>query len=298
MLTVEALSKEKIYNIINEAIAFANGKTAQAEKEIFVANLFFEDSTRTKTSFDVAQRKLGLTVVPFDINQSSVNKGESLYDTVKTLHSIGVELAVIRHKKDRYFDELQGINMTIINGGDGVGNHPSQTMLDLMTIYQEFGKIEGLNIGIVGDIKHSRVAHSNAEALKKLGANVFYSGPKEWFDEDINQNNLFKEMDELVQSVDVLMLLRIQHERHESKSIFSADEYLQQYGLTIAREKMMKPKAIIMHPAPVNRGVEIHTDLVECNRSRIFKQMQNGVYARMAIIKDALESRGYNFIVK
>jgi aspartate carbamoyltransferase catalytic subunit len=296
MLTVEELSKGKIYSIIDEALQFSNGKKVFSESEIFAVNLFFEDSTRTKTSFDVAERKLGLTVIPFDINQSSVNKGETLYDTVKTLKSIGVDIAVIRHKKDRYFDELKGIDMAVINGGDGVGNHPSQTILDLMTMYQEFGKIEGLNIGIVGDIKHSRVAHSNAESLKKLGANVYYSGPKEWFDEDIIQNNEFKEMDEFIKQVDVLMMLRIQHERHEFKSTITTQQYLQQYGLTIEREKMMKANAIIMHPAPVNRDVEIDTSLVECKRSRIFKQMENGVYARMAIIKDALENRGYNFI--
>ena len=298
MLTIADTSTEKINKILVDAISFAEGKTMGLDKGVFVSNLFFEDSTRTKTSFEVAQRKLGLQVIPFDVTHSSVNKGESLYDTVKTMKSIGIDLVVIRHKNDRYFDELKRIDIGLINGGDGTGNHPSQSMLDLMTIKQEFGKFEGLHVGIVGDVKHSRVAHSNAEALEKLGAKVSFSGPENWFDKEIINSGAFQQLDDLIGTVDVLMLLRIQHERHDQKSIFSIDEYLPKYGLTKAREKNMKPNAIIMHPAPVNRGVEIDSDLVECKRSRIFKQMENGVFARMAILKDVLESRGYHFMEK
>ncbi|MCW3169994.1 aspartate carbamoyltransferase catalytic subunit [Chryseobacterium sp. 09-1422] len=294
MFTITELSTEKINKILTEALAFANGKTAKIEGEVFCSNLFFEDSTRTKTSFDVAERKLGLQVVPFDASNSSVNKGESLYDTVKTIESIGVNLVVIRDKKDRYFDELKNINIPVINGGDGTGNHPSQCMLDLLTIYQEFGTFEGLKIGIVGDVKHSRVANSNAEALRRLGAKVYFSGPEQWFDEGALINGTYLSVDEMIHDVDVLMLLRIQHERHDSKMSFSASEYHKKYGLTKAREKTMKKEAIIMHPAPINRGVEIDTDLVECERSRIFKQMQNGVFARMAILKNALEEKGFS----
>lgn len=298
MLTIAELSPEKIYKILDDAMLFSEGKIMKADKEVFVSNLFFEDSTRTKTSFEVAERKLGLNVIPFDVNQSSVNKGETLYDTIKTMKAIGINLAVIRHKKDRYFDELQDVDIPIINAGDGTGNHPSQSMLDLMTIKQEFQKFEGLHVGIVGDLKHSRVAHSNAEALLKLGAKVSFSGPKEWFDEESINSGVFQELDDLIETVDVLMLLRIQHERHDHKTKMTADEYLNKYGLTAERENRMKPHAIIMHPAPVNRGVEIDSCLVECSRSRIFKQMENGVYARMAILKDALENKGYNFLTK
>jgi aspartate carbamoyltransferase catalytic subunit len=295
MFTITELSTERINSIVTEALAFANGKTAKIEGEVFCSNLFFEDSTRTKTSFDIAERKLGLQVVPFDASHSSVNKGESLYDTVKTIESLGVNLVVIRDKKDRYFDELNNIKIPVINGGDGTGNHPSQCMLDLMTIYQEFGKFEGLKIGIVGDVKHSRVANSNAEALRRLGAKVYFSGPEQWFDEGALSNGTYLSVDELIKEVDVLMLLRIQHERHDSKMSFSASDYHRKYGLTKEREKAMKKEAIIMHPAPINRGVEIDTDLVECERSRVFKQMQNGVFARMAILKEALEKEGYTF---
>lgn len=295
MFTITELSTERINRIVQEALSFAEGKTARIEGEVFCSNLFFENSTRTKTSFDIAERKLGLQVVPFDASNSSVNKGESLYDTVKTIESLGVNLVVIRDKKDRYFEELKNIKIPVINGGDGTGNHPSQCMLDLMTIYQEFGKFEGLKVGIVGDVKHSRVANSNAEALRRLGAKVYFSGPEQWFDEGALINGTYLSVDELIHEVDVLMLLRIQHERHDSKMSFSASEYHRKYGLTKEREKAMKKEAIIMHPAPINRGVEIDSDLVECERSRIFRQMQNGVFARMAILKEALEKEGYIF---
>ncbi|WP_295230209.1 aspartate carbamoyltransferase catalytic subunit [uncultured Chryseobacterium sp.] len=295
MFTITELSTERINRIVKEALAFAEGKTARIEGEVFCSNLFFEDSTRTKTSFDIAERKLGLQVVPFDAANSSVNKGESLYDTVKTLESLGINLVVIRDKKDRYFDELKNIRIPVINGGDGTGNHPSQCMLDLMTIYQEFGKFEGLKVGIVGDVKHSRVANSNAEALRRLGAKVYFSGPEQWFDEGALINGTYLSVDEMIHEVDVLMLLRIQHERHDAKISFSAAEYHRKYGLTKEREKAMKKEAIIMHPAPINRGVEIDSDLVECERSRVFRQMQNGVFARMAILKEALEKEGHTF---
>lgn len=295
MLTISDLAPETINQLLKEADAFANGKTSKVKSEIFVSNLFYENSTRTKTSFDIAERKLGLQVVPFDVSTSSMNKGESLYDTVKTLEALGVNLVVIRHYQDAYYKELESIDMPIINGGDGKGYHPTQTMLDLLTIYQEFGRFEGLKIGIVGDVKHSRVANSNAEALRKLGAKVYFSGPSEWFDEGAIINGTFVSLDDLVKEVDVLILLRIQHERHGEKMQISLEKYHKKYGLTKEREKAMKPEAIIMHPAPINRGVEIDSDLVECERSRIFKAMENGVYARMAILKHELENKGFEF---
>ena len=296
MLTTADLTVEKINSLLIAADEFSKGKVLKPTKEIYVSNLFFEDSTRTKTSFDIAERKLGLQVVPFDVTSSSVNKGESLYDTVKTLQSLGVNLLVIRHKEDQFYKELKEIDLPIINGGDGTGNHPSQTLLDLMTIHQEFGKFKGLKIGIVGDVKHSRVANSNAVALRKLGAKVYFSGPEKWFDEGAIINGPYLSIDDLVKEVDVLMLLRIQHERHDEKMKISLNNYHKKFGLTLDREKTMKENAIIMHPAPINRGVEIHDDLVESPRSRIFQQMRNGVFARMAILKDALESKGFEFL--
>ena len=295
MLRITELSAEKINSLLKTADEFSKGKNLKAKKEIFVSNLFFENSTRTKTSFDIAERKLGLNVVPFDIQSSSLNKGESLYDTIKTLESLGIDLCVIRHEKEKFYNELKNINSIIINGGDGTNDHPSQNLLDLMTIYQEFGKFKGLKIGIVGDVKHSRVANSNAQALRKLGAKVYFSGPEKWFDEGTIINGTYQSINELVKEVDVLMLLRIQHERHGEKMKITLDNYHKKFGLTKEREKKMKKNAIIMHPAPINRGVEIDDDLVECKRSRIFKQMENGVFVRMAILYTALEQRGFEF---
>ena len=295
MLAISHFSPKKIELILDQALEMADGKKYTAQDEIFVSNLFFEDSTRTKISFEMAERKLGLSVIPFDTSQSSVNKGESLYDTSKTLESIGLNLLVIRHGQNQYYDELKNIKIPIINAGDGTGNHPSQTMLDLMTIKQEFGSFKDLKIAIAGDVKHSRVANSACDILRKLGSKVYFSGPREWFDEGSLMNGTYREIDGLIPEIDVLMLLRIQHERHHQKIKYSPEEYLRKYGLTKEREKKMKPSAIIMHPAPVNRNVEIDSDLVECSRSRIFKQMENGVFARMAILKNILEQKGFTF---
>lgn len=289
-LTTTDLSIEDINEILTDAEYFINGGTWRPERNIFIANLFFENSTRTKCSFEVAERKLGLDIIPFEVSTSSVSKGETLYDTVKTLEAIGVNAVVIRHSQDRYFDELEDkTDSAIINAGDGCGHHPTQSLLDLLTIKQEFGGFEGLKIAIIGDIRHSRVARSNAEALTRLGANVVFSGPSEWFDNGLLQNGEYEPIDEAVKSADVVMLLRIQHERHGDNAVKSIDEYHHSYGLTIEREKTMKDRSIIMHPAPVNRGVEIADSLVECKRSRIFKQMKNGVFIRMAVLKKVIE---------
>ena len=295
MIKLSRLSLESVEKLLHQALEFANGKTVKAKSDIFVANLFFEDSTRTKISFEVAEKKLGLNVVHFDESKSSINKGESLLDTIKTLESIGINLSVIRHQKTRFYDELKGVKMGVVNAGDGIGHHPSQALLDLITIKQEFGDFKDLKVGIVGDIKHSRVANSDAATLRRLGAKVYFSGTREWFDEGSLMNGTYRDLDALVTDVDVLMLLRIQHERHDEKMKLTPQDYLKKYGLTKEREQKMKPNAIIMHPAPINRGVEIDSDLVECERSRIFKQMQNGVFARMAILKKVLEERGFEF---
>lgn len=290
LLTTNELKVEEIYQILSDAKKFSDGMKWRPENQMFTANLFFEPSTRTKSSFEVAERRLGLEVIPFEVLTSSVQKGETLYDTVKTLESIGVNAVVIRHQQDRYFDELVGkVNIPIINGGDGCGHHPTQSLLDLMTIYQEFNGFAGLKVAIIGDIRHSRVARSNADVLSRLGAEVIFSGPEDWFDHRSLDHSKFRPVDQAIQQSDVVMLLRVQHERHQQKGSFTASEYHQQYGLTLERERLMKPGSIIMHPAPVNRNVEIADSLVECERSRIFKQMQNGVFVRMAALKRSLE---------
>jgi aspartate carbamoyltransferase catalytic subunit len=291
LLTTTELSVEEVLEILSEAQSFANGREWHPNRPMFAANLFFEPSTRTKSSFEMAERKLGLQVIPFEVKTSSVQKGETLYDTVKTLESIGVNTVVIRHEKDQYFEELTDkIGIPIINAGDGCGHHPTQSLLDLLTIRQEFGRFAGLKVAIIGDIRHSRVARSDANILTRLGAEVVFSGPDQWFDKEIISNCQFETVDQAIASSDVIMLLRIQHERHHEKGSLLLGDYHRQFGLTVEREKMMKAGSIIMHPAPVNRNVEIADSLVECGRSRIFKQMQNGVFVRMAAIKRSLES--------
>lgn len=288
LLSMDEVSTEEIMTILNRAAEFEAGAQPQLEKEYFVANLFFEPSTRTKISFEVAERRVGATVIPFDTGFSSVLKGETLYDTVKTIQQSGIDAVVIRHKQDAYYEELlEGLDVAIVNAGDGAGQHPSQSLLDLYTIYKEFGRFEGVQVTIAGDISHSRVAKSDAIALEKLGADVHFVCPPEWQGEFNAQH----EWNQQIETSDVIMLLRVQHERDAAYEGFTTESYHAQYGLTVEREKQMKDGAIIMHPAPINRGVEIDSSLVECERSRIFAQMKNGLYIRMAIMEQILKGR-------
>ena len=289
LLRIRDLSKDELMGILMDAQLFgASQKDWQLPQRRLVANLFFEPSTRTHYSFASAEHQLGCCVEDFTAAGSSVEKGESLYDTVKTFESVGYDAVVIRHRQDEYFRELEGIEIPIINAGDGAGNHPTQCLLDLLTLYQEFGRIEGIRLAIIGDIQHSRVASSNREAMELLGGEWVFSGPPQWQREGYP----YMPIDEAVEWADAVMMLRIQHERHASAMQMSKAEYLQRYGLTKERASRMKPHAIIMHPAPVNRDVEIDSDLVESPKSRIFKQMSNGVLVRKAVIKRAL---GYEF---
>lgn len=295
LLTVEALSDQEVMGLIRRGQEFKNGAKWTPQKEqYFATNLFFENSTRTHKSFEVAEKKLGLDVIEFDAKTSSVQKGETLYDTVLTMSALGVDVAVIRHGDENYYDELiqsKTIQCSIINGGDGSGQHPSQCLLDLMTIYEEFGHFDGLKVAIVGDITHSRVAKSNMQMLKRLGAEVYFSGPAQWYDESFDVYGTYRPLDELIEEMDVMMLLRVQHERHDGNESFSKEEYHQEYGLTEERSMKMKRNAIIMHPAPVNRDVEIADSLVESLQSRITQQMTNGVYVRMAILEAVLHGK-------
>lgn len=295
LLTVEALNNQEVLGLIRRAQQFKQGVASpKLKRDYYAANLFFENSTRTHKSFDMAERKMGLNVIEFDTSTSSVNKGESLYDTVLTMSAIGVDVCVIRHSEENYYHQLmesKTIRCSLINGGDGSGQHPTQCLLDLMTIYEEFGRFKGLNVAIVGDITHSRVAKSNMQMLKRLGANVFFSGPDEWYDAQYEAFGSFMALDELVPNMDVIMLLRVQHERHDGTELFDKEAYHQAYGLTEERASLMAKQAIIMHPAPVNRDVELADSLVESLSSRIVMQMTNGVFMRMAILEAILEGK-------
>lgn len=284
LLRICDLTKEELIDILNDAHAFSCSHSDwQLPDRTLIANLFFEPSTRTHYSFASAELQLGAKIEDFSAAGSSVEKGETLYDTVKTFESIGYDALVIRHSSDEYFKQLENINIPILNAGDGCGNHPTQCLLDLLTIYQEFKTFTNIKVAIIGDVAHSRVANSLKEAMELLGGETRFSGPDEWIQKDAS----YLPVDEAVKWADAVMMLRIQHERHKETMALSKEEYLETYGLTIEREKMMKPHAIIMHPAPVNRGVEIDDALVECERSRIFKQMSNGVLVRKAVIKRA-----------
>ncbi len=287
LLTMNDLTNSEILDLLNDAKAFSSSHSDWQLpdcNQALTANLFFEPSTRTHYSFLSAEKQLGLPTVDFNPETSSLTKGETLYDTVRTFESVGYKLLVIRHPQDEYFKELESIQVPIINAGDGKGNHPSQCLLDLLTLYNEFGHLDGLNVLICGDVAHSRVAASDKEALERFGANVRFSGPKEWEREGYP----FSDFDDSIEWADAIIMLRIQRERGAKLESLSDDEYLEKYGLTKARYARMKEHAIIMHPAPVNRGVEIDSDLVESEKSRIFEQMHNGMLVRKAIVKRAL----------
>ncbi|AXH98642.1 aspartate carbamoyltransferase catalytic subunit [Sporosarcina sp. PTS2304] len=288
LVSMKDLTVEEIMLILERAANFKRLGFRELPGTYTVCNLFFEPSTRTKTSFEMAERKVGAEVIPFETSFSSTLKGETLYDTIKTLESIGLDALVIRHPSDGFYKELiDRTSVAIINAGDGSGQHPTQSLLDIFTIQEEFGSFEGLKVLIAGDISHSRVARSNAEALRKLGAQVTFLCPPEWAGEFDSVDN----WDEVIDTSDVVMLLRVQHERHNTEMAYTKTAYHEQYGLTIERATRMKKEAIIMHPAPVNRDVEIADSLIESPQSRIFKQVENGVYIRAAILEIILKGR-------
>ena len=282
LVKMSDLSKEEVYDLIQRALELNGGASPIQRPDLIAANLFFENSTRTKHSFEVAQMKLGLQVLNFEASTSSLNKGETLYDTCKTLEAIGCNMLVIRHSQEAYYQELEGLTIPIVSGGDGSGEHPSQCLLDLMTLYEHFGRIEGLEVVIAGDIKNSRVARSNYHMLTRLGAKVQFVGPQVFADPTFGQ---MVDFDQLIGQVDACMLLRVQFERHQEAVALSQADYHAHYGLTLARYQELKPQAIVMHPAPVNRDMEIASELVEAPQSRIFTQMTNGRYMRQAILE-------------
>ncbi len=285
LLTLSDVRISEVMALLNEAQAFRDKAIFPNLSGKVACNLFFEASTRTQYSFCVAEEKLGMRVVSFHPESSSLQKNESFYDTVKTFDSFGVDALVIRHSENEYYRQLLGhVRAPILNGGDGTGNHPTQSLLDLLTIRQEFGGFAGLKVAIIGDVKHSRVAHTNYEIMRRLGIKVVVSGPEDFMAPELYTEDL----NEAITTSDVVMLLRIQYERHRMRDHFTQEDYHQKYGLTRKRVDSMKKGAIIMHPAPVNRNVEIADDLVECEKSRIFKQMENGVYIRMAALHRAI----------
>ncbi|WP_339062366.1 aspartate carbamoyltransferase catalytic subunit [Tepidibacillus marianensis] len=293
LLTIQELTSEEIEKMIHRASYFEQYHPfiRPQFQNRFVANLFLEASTRTRFSFEVAEKRLGTEVLQFQPNISSLTKGESLLDTLKTLESLGAEAAIIRIREEGILQELsRQVSLRIVNAGEGQFSHPTQALLDLFTIKKYFHNLKGLNVAIIGDITHSRVAKSDALLLKKMGANVLLSGPESLMNKSIGDAVLPTE--EAIQQADVVIMLRIQFERQESEYLNEKGRYREQYGFTVDRLKHLQPHAIILHPAPVNRGLEMDDEVVDHPQSKIFEQIHNGVWIRMAVIERALGGTG------
>lgn len=258
-----------------------------------VINLFFEPSTRTRTSFEIAAKRLSADAINISASTSSLSKGESLLDTAQNLQAMSPDAIVIRHPSPGVPHQLSRmVSASIINGGDGAHEHPTQALLDAFTIREHKGRIGGLQIAIVGDIMHSRVARSNCHLLTKLGAHVRIAGPRTLipvaYDKLIENSEgsliVCDRIDEAIAGSDVVMMLRIQRERMTDAFLPSLKEYSVQYGLTLRRLELAASDCIVMHPGPINRGIEISSEVVDSARSLILDQVANGVAVRMAIL--------------
>jgi aspartate carbamoyltransferase catalytic subunit len=297
LLGIEDLSRDEILEILDTAETFQEVSTRPIKKVPTlrgktVINLFFEASTRTRTSFEIAGKRLSADVVNISASASSVSKGETLIDTAKTLDAMASDCVVIRHSASGAPHTLARLTKaSIINGGDGAHEHPTQALLDACTIRQRKGRLNDLKVAIVGDIAHSRVARSNAHLLTKFGSHVWLCATptlmplgieKMVFDGEFL--HLTHSMDEAIQDADVIMMLRVQFERMSESFFPSVREYFRYYGLTSARASKANSDVIIMHPGPMNRGVEIATDVADGPYSVILDQVSAGVAVRMAIL--------------
>jgi aspartate carbamoyltransferase catalytic subunit len=256
-------------------------------RDITIANLFFENSTRTKLSFELAQKRLSADVINFSASQSSINKGETLIDTVKNILAMKVDMIVIRHPDPGTADFLsKNINSCVINAGDGTHEHPSQALLDAFSLQEKFGGLSRKRVAIVGDILHSRVALSNIYALKMLGAEVGVCAPKSLLPKHIKTLgvNVFLDLTKTLKWCDAVNMLRIQNERMDLNYFPSTREYSQNFGLTTKRLENLKKEIVILHPGPINRGVEISSEVADSDQAIILDQVENGVAIRMAVI--------------
>lgn len=252
-----------------------------------IALLFAEPSTRTRFSFEVAIRYLGGHPLVMNLQESSLKKGETLEDTVCNLEALGVQAIIVRHSEAGIPERIaQAVSIPIINAGDGANEHPTQGLLDLYTLIEHFGSVEGKQVGIVGDILHSRVARSSYFALKGMGAKVSLCGPTFFMPSDLTQWNVTttQDFDSLLPQLDAVMMLRVQHERRHENLITSLEDYHADFGLTMKRLAMMKPGSVVMHPGPINRGVEIESEVADGENSLILRQVRNGVAVRMAVL--------------
>jgi len=292
LLDIESLGVDEILTVLDTARAFkAVGERAikkvPALRGKTVVNLFVEPSTRTRISFELAAQRLTADVVNFSAEASSLKKGETLRDTARNLEALNADFIVIRHSASGAPHFLSRfLRASVINAGDGAHEHPTQALLDAFTIRERRGKIEGLNVTILGDILYSRVARSNIWALTKLGARVTLCGPSTLVPRVFEKMgcNVTYNVEEAIAGADIINLLRIQHERQRKTMFPSLGEYTSLFGLTKARLARAKPDALIMHPGPINRGVEIDSEIADCSRSLILDQVTNGLAVRMAVL--------------
>ncbi len=293
LLGLEELSAEEITLILDKAQAFKQLMAGSRKKLSILAdktcvNLFFENSTRTRTSFSLAARRLGADTVDFSADTSSLSKGETVIDTAKNIEAMGVDAMVVRHRTPGTPHLLaQNLECSVINAGDGPHEHPTQGLLDILTIRQRFGHVDGLTVALVGDIAHSRTARSNIWGLKRLGAHVIVCGPStlvspRWA--EIGVEYCYK-LDDILARVDVLNLLRIQFERQFSRPFPSVREYAHLYAMNRQRLARTKENILVIAPGPINRGVEVTPDVADGPHSAILEQVSNGLAVRMAVLQ-------------
>ncbi|SDS28511.1 aspartate carbamoyltransferase [Formosa sp. Hel1_31_208] len=292
LLGIKYLNKKDIQLIFETADHFKEVinrpiKKVPSLRDITIANLFFENSTRTKLSFELAEKRLSADVINFSASQSSVKKGETLIDTVNNILSMKVDMVVMRHPNPGACVFLsRHVDASIINAGDGAHEHPTQALLDSYSIRERLGEVKGKNVVIVGDILHSRVALSNIYALQLQGANVMVCGPKTLLPKYIKDLGVLVETDlrKALNWCDVANMLRVQNERMDISYFPTTREYTQQYGVNKALLNSLDKEITIMHPGPINRGVEITSDVADSDQAIILDQVQNGVAIRMAVI--------------
>ncbi len=295
LVSIDSLSKDEILMILDTAdsmkqILRRDRKKVPPLQGKTAVMLFIEASTRTRTSFELAAKRLSADTISLTPDASSLTKGETLFDTVKNLEAMQVDYVVLRHPQSGAAERLaKQVDASVVNAGDGWHEHPTQALLDLMTIRERFQKFEGLNVLIVGDIAHSRVARSNIYGLNKLGAKVMVAGPGTLIPPGLAGDSeypveVYNRLEDALPKADVVMMLRIQLERIGQSLFPSEGEYARFFGLTAARLKLAKSHAIVMHPGPVNRGLEIASDVVDGSSSVILPQVENGVATRMAVL--------------
>lgn len=303
LLGLKETSREDITAILDDAVKLKKDVLEQDIKKSNILSgksiitLFFENSTRTRVSFELASKYLGATAANISAGGSSIAKGETLIDTAKTLEAMGTDVIIIRHSMSGSPHLISKyIGSKVINAGDGMNEHPTQALLDIMTIREKKGKVEGLKVAIVGDVKHSRVARSNIYGLNKLGAKVVLAGPSTLLPKNLEDMGVevYTDVEKALEGADVVMGLRIQLERQKKGLFPSIREYSKYFGIDERRLSLAKPDAILMHPGPVNRGVELNPQVADGSQSVINQQVTNGVCVRMAVLNMLANGKRYN----